>query len=62
MNVFMLLLTLAVFGFVVWLILKIPMPSVIQSIVIGVAILLIVLGLINLLWGVHTGIVIPVFR
>jgi len=43
MNPINLILTLVLMGFIIWLILLIPMPSAIRNIIMGIAILTIVL-------------------
>lgn len=54
-----LILTIALVGFVVWLILQIPMPGVFRNVIIGVVAVLLILWILQQL-GVHTGV--PVLR
>lgn len=48
------LITIALTGFIVWLILQIPMPAVFQKVIIGVVALILVLWVLQTL-GIHTG-------
>lgn len=50
-----LLLTIAIFGFLAWIVLQIPMPSVFRNILLGVMCLLLVIWVLQSL-GVSTGI------
>lgn len=47
MSLISLLITLAIIGLIVWIILQIPMPSQIKNVIIGVAILFIVIWLLK---------------
>jgi len=49
-----LLLTLAIFGFVAWVILQIPMPEPVRNIILGVICLILVIWVLQFL-GVETG-------
>lgn len=54
MNVVVFLLLLAVFGFFVWLILKIEMPAVLQSVILGIAVVVCIVAALQFM-GVNTG-------
>lgn len=47
MSLLTLIITLAVIGFVVWLVLQIPMPEVIRSIIVGVVAFFVILYLLQ---------------
>lgn len=49
-----LILTLAVFGFIAWAILQIPMPSPFRNIILGLICLVLVIYVLQMV-GVHTG-------
>jgi len=49
-----LLLVLAIFGFIGWLITQIPMPSIFRNIIIGIMSILAILWALQV-FGVHTG-------
>lgn len=49
-----LILTIAVFGFIAWLVLQIPMPAIFRSVLLGVMCLLLVVWVLQVL-GVPTG-------
>ncbi len=54
MTLVSLLITLAICGFIVWLILMIPMPQVFKNIILGIVALFLILWLLQQL-GVETG-------
>ena len=54
MSLLMLVLTIAIVGFLVWLVLQIPMPGVFHNVIIGVVCVVLVLWLLQKL-GVVTG-------
>lgn len=53
-----LLIYLALCGFISWIILQIPMPQVFKNLIMGIAIFLLVIKILQM-FGVHTGIHIP---
>jgi hypothetical protein len=59
MSFISLILALAIFGFLVWLVLQIPMPQVFKNVIIGVVCLFLVIWVLQML-GVETGM--PTFR
>jgi hypothetical protein len=59
MSFISLILALAIFGFLVWLVLQIPMPQVFKNVIIGVVCLFLVIWVLQML-GVETGM--PAFR
>jgi len=54
MSLISLLVTLAIVGFLIWLILRIPMPAQLQQVIIAVAIVFVVLWVLQQ-FGVITG-------
>lgn len=54
MSLISILVAIAIFGFIVWILTQIPMPAVVRNIIIGFACLFIVLYALQLL-GVNTG-------
>ena len=55
MGLIELILVLALVGFVVWLILQIPMPPPFRNVIIGIVAVFLILYVLQML-GVHTGI------
>lgn len=49
-----LLLTLAIAGFICWIVLQIPMPQIFRNIILGVITIILVLWVLQF-FGVHTG-------
>lgn len=58
MPIVPIILTLALVGFLCWLVLQIPMPEIFRKVIIGVMILLVILWLLSM-FGVNTGIGYP---
>jgi hypothetical protein len=54
MSILSLLITIALVGFIVWLILQIPMPQPFRNIIVGIVVLILVLYVLQIL-GFHTG-------
>ncbi len=54
MSLIMIILTLAFVGFLVWLILQIPMPQLAKNIILGFVCFVMVVWILQVL-GVHTG-------
>jgi uncharacterized membrane protein YeaQ/YmgE (transglycosylase-associated protein family) len=55
MSIIGLLVTLAIAGFVVWIILQIPMPQVFRNVILGVVCLVLVLWVLQQLGLYNTG-------
>ncbi len=54
MSILSLVLTIAIAGFIVWLILQIPMPAQFRNIIIGVVAVVLVLYVLQI-FGISTG-------
>ena len=54
MSILSLLITIALVGFVVWLILQIPMPDAFRNVILGIVVLVLVLYVLQV-FGIHTG-------
>lgn len=55
MTLIPVLIALALLGFIVWVILQIPMPEVVRRIIIGVVVVIVVLYVLQI-FGVQTGV------
>jgi|GEM_PF-6806566 len=55
MSIIGLIVTIAIFGFIAWLVLQIPMPQPFQKVIIGVLCLILILWILQQL-GIDTGI------